>query len=377
MLHVAHATLRITPEDRAWLLRYCAALAPHRDVAEDLAQETLLEAWRNQQKLTDPAGQRAWLAAIARNVALRLRRAVAIDQRNVQELTAPASDIPALADIPAADDDLTLDLERAELADLLDRALAQLAPATRLALIAHYIDDLPQAEIAQRLHLTEGALAVRLHRGKLTLRRLLATDLADEARGLALPTAPTDAWETTSIWCPMCGQRRLQGLFDRALGHLRLRCPACVNGTLLNHLHAIRGVKTYRAALTQVMRWCRDYFPPVISSRQARCISCGKLAPVRFEDVAYPTATPLPRVSIDCECGIVNNCSFAFLPIISAAGEQFIRAHPRVRFATPRIIETQGVAALALGYADVTSAARFTALIQRDTLEPLRIETTG
>ncbi|HYX49089.1 MAG TPA: sigma factor, partial [Ktedonobacteraceae bacterium] len=37
--------------ERTRLVRFCAHLTGNPDAAEDLAQETLLEAWRNQQKL--------------------------------------------------------------------------------------------------------------------------------------------------------------------------------------------------------------------------------------------------------------------------------------------------------------------------------------
>ena len=39
--------------ERAWLVRKCAVLIRNADAAEDLAQETLLEAWRHQDKLHD------------------------------------------------------------------------------------------------------------------------------------------------------------------------------------------------------------------------------------------------------------------------------------------------------------------------------------
>ena len=60
--------------DRARLVRLCAYLAGDADVAEDLAQETLLEAWRHADKLHDVTGRARWLAAIARNVCLRWGR---------------------------------------------------------------------------------------------------------------------------------------------------------------------------------------------------------------------------------------------------------------------------------------------------------------
>jgi predicted RNA polymerase sigma factor len=58
MLHAEHARL----------VRLCAYLTGDRDAADDLAQETLIKAWRHRHKLTDPDGPSAGLNAIARNV---------------------------------------------------------------------------------------------------------------------------------------------------------------------------------------------------------------------------------------------------------------------------------------------------------------------
>src|SRR5690349_15664078 len=60
-----------SPAQRARLVRLCAAVSGDAAAAEDLAQEALLEAWRHQHRLTDPAGSEAWLNAVARNVCRR------------------------------------------------------------------------------------------------------------------------------------------------------------------------------------------------------------------------------------------------------------------------------------------------------------------
>jgi RNA polymerase sigma-70 factor (ECF subfamily) len=61
--------------ERARLVHLCAYLTGNNDAAEDLAQETLVEAWRHAHKLHDPSGRDRWLAAIARNVCRRWLRA--------------------------------------------------------------------------------------------------------------------------------------------------------------------------------------------------------------------------------------------------------------------------------------------------------------
>ena len=49
---------------RARVVRLCAAVVGPA-AAEDVAQEALLEAWRQRAKLVDPSGADAWLGAIA------------------------------------------------------------------------------------------------------------------------------------------------------------------------------------------------------------------------------------------------------------------------------------------------------------------------
>src|SRR5688500_14631510 len=63
---------------RPALVRFCARLGDEV-VAEDLAQQTLLEAWRHRGKIYDPQGLSRWLFAIANNVCLRWQRQRAVE----------------------------------------------------------------------------------------------------------------------------------------------------------------------------------------------------------------------------------------------------------------------------------------------------------
>jgi len=201
--------------ERNRLVRLCTQLTGDPMLAEDSAQETLLIAWQHEQQLRAKEHRAQWMNGIARNLCRYWWR----KQRTTAQLqpTAPAEELP---NIPAAFD-LEVELDRQELAWLLDRALAQLPPLTRTILIERYIHEAPQAEVAQQLKISEGAVEARIHRGKLTLRRILTTELQDEAAALGLGLIPTDAWQKTRLWCPSCGQQALQGRFlqnaDRAL----------------------------------------------------------------------------------------------------------------------------------------------------------------
>src|ERR1051325_7800548 len=100
--------------ERRRLVRFCARISGDPGAAEDLAQETIIEAWRNAHKLRDDAGADRWLAAIARNVCRRAAR------RRGRDLSV-ASRVQSDAAAPSSD--LDEELERAELLDLLERGL--------------------------------------------------------------------------------------------------------------------------------------------------------------------------------------------------------------------------------------------------------------
>src|SRR5690348_4570296 len=113
--------------ERARLVRLCARITGDADAAEDLAQETLVEAWRALGRLRDPDGLSPWLAAIARNVCLRWARGRGRELSQRTEIAAGPNGLPlALDDLPDGDEDIAVDLERGELTELLDRALALL-----------------------------------------------------------------------------------------------------------------------------------------------------------------------------------------------------------------------------------------------------------
>jgi RNA polymerase sigma-70 factor (ECF subfamily) len=134
-------------------------------LAEDAAQDALLRAWRARATCRTPEAPDAWLAAIARNVAITaLRR-----QRRWDRAVALHDGEDAAAD-PAAERALAQATERAGM----DLALGVLPQADRVLLCLRYEHDLTQPEIARRLGVPEGTVKARLHRLRARLRRELA-----------------------------------------------------------------------------------------------------------------------------------------------------------------------------------------------------------
>src|SRR5260370_8914048 len=73
--HTTARWLEALLSERARLVQLCARLTGKMDAAEDLAQEALLEAWRNLHTLRNQEHFSQWLSRIARNICFRWARA--------------------------------------------------------------------------------------------------------------------------------------------------------------------------------------------------------------------------------------------------------------------------------------------------------------
>jgi RNA polymerase sigma factor (sigma-70 family) len=360
----------VDADEYLWLHQYCVRLMHDDEVGADLTQETLLEAWRHRDKLVNPHGRRAWLAQIAHYVAHRLRRSAhQANQHLIRLDDIPEADDPALIDL-----DFVQDLERQDLATLLEQALALLPGDLRQALIAHYIDEQPQKEIATRLGISQGTLAVRLHRGRLRLQRLFATALADEAASFGLGTARSPIWQDTSRWCSQCGQHHLQTRFNRDRQELFAQCPKC--GPFIAHqTMVLAGARSARAALERVWTWVDGYYSQALLMGTAPCTACGKPAPVRQ---GVPLGVPidnamLPTIHIACPCGALNACPLPWLGLASPIGQAFQRNHRRIRLAEQADIEVDGSSARLIVFASVTNSAKLVISIKHDSSHPLTV----
>ena len=263
------------------LVRLCTQLSGSSEAAEDLAQETLYEAWRHRDQLHDPQGQARWLTAISRNVCLRWRASRFRDSAHLLQPSSHGLGEPSALEQELADPaDLEADVERSELADLLVRALQLLPAPTRRVLVARYVQELPYASIAEQMGLREGTVKVQAHRGKLALRQVLTTRFREEAAAYDFVTPEAVGWQTTGIWCPLCGQRHLEGKLDVARGDFVLQCPACVAeaGVYTSYTSMpswFRGVTGFKPALNRVMRWVNAYYQPAPRHHSAPGIFCG------------------------------------------------------------------------------------------------------
>jgi RNA polymerase sigma-70 factor, ECF subfamily len=122
---------------------------------DDLVQEVFLTAWRNLDRLRDPAAFGGWLAMIARN------RATDLHRRHVNYVELPET-LAATGTSSA----------RAEARAALS-AVRQLPDAYRETLVLRLVEGLTGPEIAERTGMTAASVRVNLHRGMKLLREKL------------------------------------------------------------------------------------------------------------------------------------------------------------------------------------------------------------
>lgn len=126
-------------------------------LADDLAQQVFLQAWRKIRHLQQPNSFGAWLKRLAINVWLQHLR---------------TND--ALYGADDYDDTTTVQPGMIGLAVDLDRALATLSNPTRLCVVLSYHDGMTHAEIAEFTDLPLGTVKSHIRRGTQRLQRLLS-----------------------------------------------------------------------------------------------------------------------------------------------------------------------------------------------------------
>src|SRR5712692_1706481 len=128
------------------------------DAADDVVQETLIEAWRHLNHLRSPERFDAWLDGICRNVVLRWARTqgmmVYLEASLSNSLVEGQNELEESSELDIPDPmalDPVEELSRQDLAVLLDRALGYLPQDTRALVELHYLAELPQDETAARI----------------------------------------------------------------------------------------------------------------------------------------------------------------------------------------------------------------------------------
>ena len=185
------------------------------DQAEDCAQETIVGAWRRRDQLRDAAALPAWLRrSLVNRIIDRSRRRH--DELDIDDIESDWKD-----DAYSVQPELVM--ERAELRDELEDALARLPVIYRLPVVLHDALGWTGVEIAQSMDVSLPAAKQRLRRGRMMLVSALASTDGRREASLAQPMRCWQARRHVSSY--------LDGELDEATksmveGHLA-GCPTC------------------------------------------------------------------------------------------------------------------------------------------------------
>jgi len=150
--------------------------------AEDVVQQTFLSLIEHLDTFRGESSVASWVLRIATNFALKILRkrrglpTVSLDEGNESYASIPHPEyIAAWREPPDAL------AERAEMRELLDRAIDELSDKHRVVFILRDIEGLSTEETAELLGLSISNVKVRLLRARLQLRERLTRELGDEA----------------------------------------------------------------------------------------------------------------------------------------------------------------------------------------------------
>ncbi len=153
--------------------------------AEDVLQETFLNAFKAIDRFEGRSQLSTWLYRIAYNASLmRLRKREGMATLSLDEPPGGTGEervLRPLVDWSMMPDDQLLS---AEARQMMDQAIAELPETLRSTFVLRDIQGLSGAETAEVLGITVQAVKNRLHRARLRLRERLSDYFAERVRGL-------------------------------------------------------------------------------------------------------------------------------------------------------------------------------------------------
>src|SRR5579883_2188414 len=157
------------------MLRTASMIVGDRDIAEDVVQDALIQAWHHLPDLRKAGALRPWLMRIVVNQCISFKRRLARTTAFMrQALSEQETDLIA----QAADD------HKGRMERDWDLALAieSLPIKQRVVIVLHYYNSMTLPEMAQSLHTSENTLKKRIQAALTNLRRMLRTSTGEEDR---------------------------------------------------------------------------------------------------------------------------------------------------------------------------------------------------
>ena len=155
----------------------CYRFAGSADDAQDLTQEVFIKVFRTVGSFDgEKASFNTWVATVTHNLLVDHFRKKRNDRAtdSIDAASGAGEDRPTLAErLPSDAPGPQIHLESRERREMVHRALQQISPDLREAVILRDLQDMDYREIAQVLKVPEGTVKSRINRGRAELARLL------------------------------------------------------------------------------------------------------------------------------------------------------------------------------------------------------------
>jgi RNA polymerase sigma-70 factor (ECF subfamily) len=161
---------------RARLLRFIAYSTGDPDLAETIAQDTLLRAYNGRENFRGECSVSTWLTGIAINVLRDHQRT----QRYKfwKKVKTTAVDVHEMASfLPAEGSSPEQQLLAKERVKHLARVLETLSPNQRTVFLMKFTEEMPVADISELLGITEATVRTHLHRALTAVRSQLGAKI--------------------------------------------------------------------------------------------------------------------------------------------------------------------------------------------------------
>ncbi len=174
----------VRPYEKSVYLAAYSILQNEQD-AEDAAQEAVLKALKNLPSFRAESKFSTWLISIVINEArgrLRHARVLKFESMDAAPEDSEGAPMPAVIsdwrEVPLAA------LERKELRQMLQAAIASLPEIYRETILLRDVEEFSIAETAATMGVSEGVVKTRLLRARLMMQKILAPRLASKRSGL-------------------------------------------------------------------------------------------------------------------------------------------------------------------------------------------------
>ena len=254
----------------------------HPEDAEDTMQDVLVKLLPFLPKFENPQALSVWLYKVARNRCLMNRRG-AKNARNkhvsLDELMPNQYELSELLESgdPSPEDDVL----RGESNQRLREAVLKVPPMYRMVLVLHDMEGQTTAEVAETTGLKEGTVRVRLHRGRLILRRQLARMALAKGVVTDIRAAAVELPKRTRSCRQMFAS--LSDYMDGLVKDVRCR-------EMEKHLHECKPCVAFLDSLKSAVEQCRRY-EPVCDTQNAEKLRRELVAKYQAAVAALPKRT--------------------------------------------------------------------------------------